>query len=134
MMMQKNEAIESQLKKSLILPADLTAEIEDYIEANKHSGYKTLEEFVLDAVRRRISILTEKYETIEIPKEDYDEIDKAIDEMYLPFRNVADFIHQQIRMVLERYEEFKEKKEEYMKRQREEYLDQPSNSNGENDD
>jgi len=48
--------------------------------------------------------------------------------------NVADFIHQQIEMVLERYEEFKEKKEEYMKRQREEYLDQPPNSNGENDD
>jgi len=134
MTMQKNEAMESQLKKSLILPADLTAEIEDYIEENKHSGYKTLDEFVRDAVRRRLNILTEKYETIEIPKEDYDDLDKAIDEMCLPFRNVADFIHQQIRMVLEKYEEFKEKKEEYMKRQQEEYLDQPPNSNGENDD
>ena len=134
MTMQKNEAIESQLKKSLILSADLAAEIEDFMEENKHSGYKTMEEFVRDAARRRISILTEKYETIEIPKEDYDDLDKAIDEMCLPFRNVADFIHQQIEMVLERYEEFKEKKEEYMKRQREEYLDQPLNSNGENDD
>ena len=73
-------------------------------------GYTTKEEFIRDATRARLRQLTGEYETIEIPKEDHDKLEKALKEMNAPYLNVADFIYQQIKEILEKYESWKKEK------------------------
>jgi len=57
---------------------------------------------------------------IEIPKEEFDELDEAIGEMNLEYSNARDFIHSQIDAVLEEYKRFKEEREKMEKEQEEE--------------
>jgi len=45
------DAIEAMLNRSVIQPSELLAEIEGFIEENKHLGYTTREEFIQDAAR-----------------------------------------------------------------------------------
>ena len=58
------------------LLAELIAQVENFIQENKHLGCTTKEEFIRDATRARLRQLTSEYETIEIPKEDYEELEK----------------------------------------------------------
>jgi len=51
------DAVESLLSQSVILPPELLAQAESFIEENKHLGYTTREEFVRDAVRWRLHFL-----------------------------------------------------------------------------
>lgn len=112
------DAIESLLSQSVILPSELLAQIESFIEENRHLGYTTREEFIRDAVRWRLRFLKEEYECLEIPKEEYDRLQQAIRDMEKPFLSVSDFIDQQIKSLLEKYAEWTREKEDYERRSR----------------
>ena len=101
------DAIQALLSQSVILPPELIAQVENFIQENKHLGYTTKEEFIRDATRARLRQLAGEYETIEIPKEDYEELEKALKEMNAPYLNATDFIYEKIKEILERYEELK---------------------------
>jgi len=110
------DAIESLLGQSVILPPELLAQVEDFINENKHLGYTTKEEFFRDAARWRLKSLSEEYEYVEVRKDVYEKLDYAIKEMDLPFLGVSDFIDEQIKSALEKYGEWKEQTEENEKR------------------
>ena len=112
------DAIESLLSQSVILPPELLAQIESFIEENRHLGFTTREEFIRDAVRWRVRFLKERYEYLEIPKEEYEKLQQAIKEMEMPFLSVSDFIDQQIKSLLEKHTEWTRQKEEYEKASR----------------
>ncbi|MEM2110771.1 MAG: hypothetical protein QXX08_02710 [Candidatus Bathyarchaeia archaeon] len=112
------DAIEAMLNQSIILPAELLAEIEKFIEENKHLGYTTREEFIRDAARWRLKFLKEDYEYVEIPREKYERLEDAVKEMSTLYHNASDFIHKQVEEVLEKYEAWLQEREEQEKRQR----------------
>ena len=106
------DAIEALLNQSVILPPELLKEVENFIEENKRLGYTTREEFIRDAIRWRLKTLREEIEYIEIPREKYEKLNKAIKEMQTPYRNAAEFIEEQIDKAIEQYEEYIKEKEE----------------------
>lgn len=108
------DAIESLLSQSLILPSEVLAQVESFIEENRHLGYTTKEEFVRDAVRWRLRFL-KGYEYVEIPKEEYERLQQAIKDMETPFLSVSDFVDQQIKSLLEKYAEWTVQREDYEK-------------------
>ena len=112
------DAIESLLSQSVILPPELLAQVESFIEENRHLGFTTREEFIRDAVRWRLRFLKERYEYLEIPKEEYEKLQQAIKEMEMPFLSVSNFIDQQIRSLLEKHAEWMKQREEYEKKGR----------------
>jgi len=112
------DAIENLLSQSVILPSEFLAQVESFIDANRHLGYTTREEFIRDAVRWRLRFLREEYEYLEISKEEYEKLQQAIKEMEMPFLNVSDFIDQQIRSLLEKHAEWLRQREEYEKKGR----------------
>jgi Arc/MetJ-type ribon-helix-helix transcriptional regulator len=112
------DAIESLLSQSVILPPEFLAQIESFIEENRHLGYTTREEFIRDAVRWRLRFLKEEYEYLEISREDYEKLQQAIKDMEMPFLSVGDFIDQQIKSLLEKHGEWTRQKEEYEKASR----------------
>ncbi|MBS7639004.1 MAG: ribbon-helix-helix domain-containing protein [Candidatus Bathyarchaeia archaeon] len=101
------DAIEAMLNQSVILPPELLNEVENFISRNRHLGYTTKEEFIRDAVRWRLRTLSGEYETIEIPKSEFDELKDALKEMNAPYLSVTDFIYSQIRQVLEEYRKYR---------------------------
>jgi Arc/MetJ-type ribon-helix-helix transcriptional regulator len=109
------DAIENLLSQSVILPPELLAQVENFIEENRHLGYTTREEFIRDAVRWRLRFLKGEYEYVEISKEEYEKLQQAIKDMELPFLSVSDFIDQQTKSLLEKYAEWTIQREEYEK-------------------
>jgi hypothetical protein len=112
------DAIESLLSQSVILPPELLAQTENFIEENRDLGYTTREELIRDAVRWRLRFLKEEYEYLEIPKEEHEKLQQAIKDMGMPFLSVDDFMDQQIKSLLEKYAEWTKQKEEYEKASR----------------
>lgn len=110
------DAIKAMLTQSVTLPPELLAQVEKFIEENKHLGYTTKEEFFRDAARWRLRFLNDEYEYVEVRKEEYEELESAIKEMNMPLIGVGDFIDQQIKDALEKYAEWQEQKEEHEKR------------------
>ena len=102
------DAINALINESVILPQELLVEIQSFIDENKHLGFTTKEEFIRDAIRFRLSWLSQEKEYVEIQKEQYDLLDKAVREMNTPYRSADGFINAQIRDVLEKYEEWKQ--------------------------
>ena len=98
------DAIEAMLSQSIILPPDLLKEVEDFMEENKQLGFTTRDEFMRDAARWRLKSFTEDYEYIEIPKEKYEKLKTALEEMDSPYYNASDLIERQIDDVLEKYD------------------------------
>lgn len=111
------DAIEAMLNQSVILPPELLAEIENFIEENKHLGFTTREEFMRDAARWRLKFLNEESEYVEIPREKYERLDAAVKEMDTPYHSASDLINKQVDEVLEKYDTWLEEKEGYEKRQ-----------------
>ena len=95
------------LERAVILPDALLEEVDRFIKRHPHLGFTTREEFIRDAIRHRIRELTDEFEEIEIPREDYERLQEAIRETHMPFLTPADLIHHQIREVLQKYEEWK---------------------------
>lgn len=104
------DAIEAMLNRSAILPSELLAEIEGFIEANKYLGYTTREEFIRDAARWRLKFLKEDFEYIEISRGKYQRLNEAIKEMKMPFHSASDFINKQIDELLKQYDKWLEEK------------------------
>jgi len=55
-------------------------------------------------------MLSQEYEYIEIPKEQYNMLNKAVKEMNTPHYSAEDFINAQIKEAIEKYEEWKQAK------------------------
>ncbi|MCS7115145.1 MAG: ribbon-helix-helix domain-containing protein [Nitrososphaerota archaeon] len=106
------DAIEAMLYQSVIMPPELLSEVERFIQTHRGRGYTTKEEFIRQAVRFMLKWESGEYEFVEIPREDYERLNKAVKEMNTPYTNAEDFIRDQIRKALEKYEEwFKERGE-----------------------
>jgi hypothetical protein len=70
-------------------------------------GYTTKEEFIRDTIRFRLNWLKSGNECLEIPREQYEELNEAVKEMDMPFRTADQFVNSQIDAVLEKYEDYK---------------------------
>jgi hypothetical protein len=62
---------------------------------------------VREAIRFRLNWLKSGNECLDIPREQYEELNEAVKEMDLPFHTADQFINSQIDAVLEKYEEYK---------------------------
>ena len=102
------DAIEAMLNQSVILPPELLAQIQNFIEENKHLGFTTREEFIRDAARWQLKFLNEDFECIEIPRDKYERLETAVKEMNAPYRGALDFIHRQVDEALEKYDNWLE--------------------------
>lgn len=96
------------LNESVMLPPELLTQIQGFIEENKQLGFTTKEELIRDAIRFRPTWLKGEYQFIEVPKEEYDQLEEALKEMNTPYRNAEDFLIGQVREALEKYEEWKQ--------------------------
>lgn len=105
------DAIEATLNQSVILPTELLAQIENFIEENKHLGFTTREEFIRDATRWRLKLFRENTEYVEIPKDKYEKLKTALEEMNAPCHSASDLINKEVDEVLEKYDRWLEKKE-----------------------
>ncbi|MEM3596527.1 MAG: ribbon-helix-helix domain-containing protein [Candidatus Bathyarchaeia archaeon] len=106
------DAIEALLTQSVIVPPELLREVEEFITKNKHKGYTRKEEFIRQAIRFFLKWETEEYEYIEIPKQKYDKLNKAVKQMNTPYYNAEEFIDDQIDKILDRYEKWLKEKGE----------------------
>ncbi|MEM3829316.1 MAG: ribbon-helix-helix domain-containing protein [Conexivisphaerales archaeon] len=106
------DAIEALLTQSVILPPELLREVEEFITKNKHKGYTRKEEFIRQAIRFFLKWETEEYEYMEIPKQKYDKLNKAVKQMNTPYYNAEDFIDDQIDKILDQYEKWLKEKGE----------------------
>lgn len=102
------DAIEALLEESVMLPPELLAQTESFVEENKQLGFTTKEELIRDAIRFRLTWLKGEYQFIEVPKEEYDQLEEALKEMNTPYRNAENFLIGQVREALEKYEEWKQ--------------------------
>lgn len=100
------DVIDALLERSIELLTRLIAEVENFVEENKHLGYTTREEFIRDSVRTSLKKLSEGKTCLEIPKKDSDELERAMKEMKLPFTNTTDFVYNKIRKALKEHSPF----------------------------
>ena len=105
------DALRIILQSSVTLPKELLNKVDEIIKERKDLGYTTREDFVRDAVRRRLEQLAGEFEYVIVPREDYEKLEEAINEMNAPFRNAADFVRKQIEEIIEKYEELKKTKQ-----------------------
>jgi len=54
-----SDAIEALLDKSVMLPSEVVEQVQAFMEENKGLGYATKEEFIQDAIRSKITSLSE---------------------------------------------------------------------------
>ncbi|MGD0028483.1 MAG: ribbon-helix-helix domain-containing protein [Candidatus Bathyarchaeia archaeon] len=104
------DAIYALINESVILPQELLVQIQSFIDENKHLGFTTKEEFIRDAIRSRLSWLSQDKECVEIQKEQYDLLDEAVREMNTPYHSAEGFINAQIEDALDKYAEWKRAK------------------------
>ena len=102
------DAIYALINESVILPQELLMEIQNFIDQNKPLGFTTKEEFIRDAIRFRLSWLSQEKECVEIQREQYDLLDEAVKEMNTPYHTAEGFINGQIEDALAKYEEWKQ--------------------------
>ncbi|MEM1589423.1 MAG: ribbon-helix-helix domain-containing protein [Candidatus Bathyarchaeia archaeon] len=105
------DAIEAMLYQSVILPPELIGEVERFIQAHKGRGYTTKEEFIRQAIRFFLKWESGEYEYIEIPREKYEKLNRAVREMGTPYYSAAEFIEDQIDKALGQYNKFLEEAE-----------------------
>jgi hypothetical protein len=101
------DAINALLQQSVILPSEVIARVENFIEENKDTGFTNKEDFVRDAIRYRLERLKTDNECIEVSREQYNELEEALKEMGTQFHSPEQFIRSQISEVLYKYDEFK---------------------------
>ena len=104
------DAINSLLNESVMLPPELITQTQNFIEEHRQMGYTTKEEFVRDAIRFRLTWLKGDNQCLEIPKDQFEKLNEALEEMDMPFHSTEQFINSQINEILEKYEECKKSK------------------------
>lgn len=107
------DAIENLLSTSVSLPPELLNETQSIIEANRQLGYTSREEFIRDAIRKQLRTIKEEYTCVEVPKEEYEKIQQALNDLNTEFLSVDDFINQQIRNLLQMHQEWVKEKEDF---------------------
>jgi hypothetical protein len=107
-MLTLGDAVKILLETGIILPKELIAEVERFICERSDLGYTSAEDFIRDAVRHRLTELSGEFEYIAVPKADIEALDEALKEIKAPFLNSTDFIFQQIKDALKKYQEWKE--------------------------
>jgi Arc/MetJ-type ribon-helix-helix transcriptional regulator len=107
------DAIENLLSTSVSLPPELLIETQSFIEANRQLGYTSREEFIRDAIRKELRLTKEQYTCIEVPKEEYEKMQQALNDLDTHFLSVDDFVNQQIRNLLQKHQEWIKEKEDY---------------------
>ncbi|MCW4003563.1 MAG: ribbon-helix-helix domain-containing protein [Candidatus Bathyarchaeota archaeon] len=112
------DAIENLLSTSISLPPELLNETQNFVEANRHLGYTSREEFIRDAIRTQLRFVKDQYVYVEIPKEEYDRLQQALNDLGTEFLSVDDFINQQIRNLLQKHQELLKQKEDYERKAR----------------
>jgi Arc/MetJ-type ribon-helix-helix transcriptional regulator len=110
------DAIENLLSTSVMLPPELLAEIENFIDANKQLGFTTREELIREAIRFKLGALKGQCEYIEVSKESYEKLQLAVRDLDTGFLSADDFIEQQIRSLLEKHQTWTKQQEDYEKR------------------
>jgi Arc/MetJ-type ribon-helix-helix transcriptional regulator len=107
------DAIENLLSTSVNLPPELLNETQSFIEANRNLGYTSREEFIRDAIRTQLRLIKDQYTYIEIPKEEYEKLQQALNDLNTEFLSVDDFLNEQIHNLLQKHQEYTKEKEEY---------------------
>jgi Arc/MetJ-type ribon-helix-helix transcriptional regulator len=107
------DAIENLISTSVNLPPELLNETQNFIETNRQLGYTSREEFIRDAIRKELRSIKEEYICVEVPKDEYEKIQQALNDLGTEFLSVDDFINEQIRNLLQRHQEWTKEKEEY---------------------
>jgi Arc/MetJ-type ribon-helix-helix transcriptional regulator len=107
------DAIENLLSTSVNLPPEVLNETQTFIENNRNLGYTSREEFIRDAIRTQLKYKKDQSALIEIPQEDYDHAQQALEDLGTEFLSVDDFINQQIRTLLQKHQEWSKQKEDY---------------------
>ena len=105
------DAISSLLTQSVIIPPELLAKVEDFIE-DRNLGFTTREEFFREAARRTLKLYDEDIECIHVRSHVYEKTKTAIDDLELPFMGVDDFVEEQMKKLHEQHDQWKEQKEE----------------------
>jgi len=105
------DALLRLIDTSIVLPEDLVEKIGQAIESRRAVGYTTTADFVRDAVRRRLEEVRaeEFYVNVPIPREDYELLNRAMEETGAPFKNADEYIRQHIRERIEQYEQYRRK-------------------------
>jgi len=70
-------------------------------------SHTTKEEFIRDAIRFKLTMLSQGYEYIEIPKEQFGLLNEAVKEMSAPYYTTEDFVNTQIKEAIGEYQEWK---------------------------
>jgi Arc/MetJ-type ribon-helix-helix transcriptional regulator len=107
------DAIENLLSTSVNLPPELLNETQTFIENNRNLGYTSREEYIRDAIRTQLKYKKDQTALVEIPQEDYDRAQQALEDLGTEFLSVDDFINQQIRTLLQKHQEYSKQKEDY---------------------
>jgi Arc/MetJ-type ribon-helix-helix transcriptional regulator len=107
------DAIENLLSTSVNLPPELLNETQTFIENNRNLGYTSREEFIRDAIRTQLRYKKDQTTLVEIPQEDYDHAQQALEDLGTEFLSVDDFLNQQIRTLLQKHQEYSKQKEDY---------------------
>jgi hypothetical protein len=71
----------------------------------------TREEFIAEATRFLLRLKSKEYKYIEVPKEKYEKLNKALKEMNMPYSSVKEFINRQIDETIRKYQAIFEEKE-----------------------
>jgi Arc/MetJ-type ribon-helix-helix transcriptional regulator len=107
------DAIENLISTSVNLPPELLNETQTFIETNRQFGYTSREEFIRDAIRTQLRQIKEEYTCVEVPKEEYEKMQQALNDLNTEFLSVDDFVNQQIHNLLQKHQEWAKEKEEY---------------------
>lgn len=99
------DVIRALTDESLMLPPELLGQIKNFIEENRQLGFTTMEEFVRDAIRFRLTWLNGENRCVEVPKEQYEKLNDAVKRMNTTHEDADHFIRAQIEEVLEKYGE-----------------------------
>ena len=119
------DAIENLLSTSISLPPELLNETQTFIEANRNLGYTSREEFIRDAIRKELRATKNEYTCIEIPKDEYEKMQQALQDLDTEFLSVDDFINQQIHNLLSKHQEYNKQKEAYERKKKSRWLTSP---------
>jgi Arc/MetJ-type ribon-helix-helix transcriptional regulator len=99
------DVIRALTNESLMLPPELLGQIQNFIEENRQLGFTTMEEFVRDAIRFRLTWLNGENRCVEVPKEQYEKLTEAVKKMNPPYQSVEDFLSSQIRNTIGKYDQ-----------------------------
>ncbi|HSV49837.1 MAG TPA: ribbon-helix-helix domain-containing protein, partial [Candidatus Acidoferrales bacterium] len=107
------DAIENLLSTSVNLPPELLNETQTFIETNRNLGYTSREEFIRDAIRTQLRFKKDQYTYVEVPKDEYERMQQALQDLGTEYLSVEGFINEQIRNLLQKHQEWSKQREEY---------------------